>query len=96
MVVKAVIKLQRCRTNTRQAFVGRGREEHGIAKGRVERFEVTGESWAHIRSVLKTFEVMGHSLVRRDTVESFTEDIGKHPYGKLSLVHPADLLKEAE
>jgi len=93
MTIKAVVKLQRCRTSKRQAFVGRSRNEHGIAKGRIERYEVTGESWTHIRRVLKTFSVMGYSEVRPDTVESFTQDLGS-PYGKLSLIHPQDLMRE--
>ena len=95
MVIKAVVKLQRCRTSSRHAFVDRNRQEHGIARGPVERYEVTGESWAHIRRILRNFDVMGHSIVRPETVESYTKDCG-HAYGRLALMHPADLIREVE
>lgn len=93
MIVKAIIKLQACRTKDRQAFVRNKDKEHGIAKGRISRYEVVGESWSHVRRVLKNFDVMGHSAVGPATVESWSKDIG-HAYGKLSLVHPQDLIRE--
>jgi len=93
MIIKAIVKLQRCRTSKRQAFVGRDRDQHGIAKGPVQFFEVTGDSWTHVRRVLKNFDVMGYSEVRPTTVERFTKDLG-NPYGRLRLMHPQDLLRE--
>ena len=77
MIITAQVRLQACTTKReRYGFVQRGRDCHGIAKGRISLYQVRAESWPAIRRCLKTFEVMGFSACRRDTVEQFTEDIG--------------------
>lgn len=76
MKITAKIRLQHCTTNTRKAFVGKLRREHGIAKGPVVPYEVEGASWSRIRAILKNNDVMGHSMVTADTVDSWVRDIG--------------------
>ena len=77
MIVKAVVKLQSCTSKKdRYAFVAKDRPEHGIAKGRIAQYEVVASSWAHVRRVLKNFDVMGFTNVRPETVEDYREDIG--------------------
>ena len=76
MIIKAYIRLQHCTSNTRRAFVSRRQREHGIAKGQVRYYAVEGSSWAQIRKTLKTFEIMGHSNCRPETVCGYSKDIG--------------------
>lgn len=74
MPIQAMIRLQDCKTNRRRAFVPKGETSHGIARGTVHNYQVTGFTWAHIRRVLKLAEVMGHSNVHADSVDSWTTD----------------------
>jgi len=73
----------------RLAFVGLAEHCHGIAKGRIEYYEVEGSTWAHIRRILHLFDVMGYSQVREGTVEAHWKDIGT-AQGRLTLLgkHP--------
>lgn len=97
MIIKAVVRLQACvssglsleRVPDRSGFVARGREAHGIAKGRIGWYCVTAESWAGIRRVLKHWDVMGYSMVGPATVESHTRDIGSRPGGVQPVFPPA-------
>lgn len=77
MKIKAYIRLQRCTTNDRHAFVARGCEYHGIAKGHVDYWAVEAASWAGIRRVLKTCAVLGHTNCSQRTVCAYVLDIGQ-------------------
>ena len=62
----------------RRAFVAKGRSAHGIAKGNVRHYEVTGASWAAIRRAIAGCDTtggktMGFTAAGPTTVESFTE-----------------------
>jgi hypothetical protein len=82
MIIQAHIRLQSCRTNDRRYFVRKGDLEHGIAKGAVRHYNVTGSSWAAIRRTLKIFDCYGYTGVGPTTVESWSKDIGS-TYGRL-------------
>ena len=79
MIIKAKIRLLEAR-NGRQVFLMRGQNEHGIAKGPVSLYQVTGSSFAGIKRTLEIHfresGVMGLSNLSADTVDSYTKDIG--------------------
>lgn len=94
-MIRAYIRLQRFRTNERMAFVGRKWECHGVAAGPILHYWVQGNSWAHIRRVLKTFEVTGHTNVNPMSVQAWTADTGKAE-GKLHRIShtPGDMVPD--
>lgn len=83
MIIQAHIRLQSCRTNNRRYFVQKTDREHGIAKGEIRHYNVTGSSWAGIRRTLKAFDCYGYTGVKPSTVESWSKDIGT-TYGRLA------------
>lgn len=77
MIIRASVRLQRPATPiARQAFIPKGR-----ADSATDAYEVVASSWAHVRRILKHFDVVGHSMARPDTVESYTKDLGTAPWG---------------
>lgn len=76
MIIRAYIRLQKCTTNSRSAFVGRRWPNHGIAAGPISYYVVEGSSWSHIRRVLKTFDVLGASDINKTVVQAWIQDVG--------------------
>lgn len=67
-MITVYVRLQRCTTKKRQAFVGRRYPYHGIARGPIEYYAVHGQTWGQIRRVLKDAGVIGHTACCADSV----------------------------
>jgi hypothetical protein len=78
-MIQAIIKLQACTTKRgRYAFVSKGYNSHGIAKGRVRRYAVTGPSWAAIRRAVAAYDTatgrtMEYTAINAQTVLEWRE-----------------------
>lgn len=78
-MIQAIVKLQGCTTKPgRKAFVSGGRKEHGIAKGPIRFYEVTGKNWAAIKRAVADWDTtgaktMGWTEVNSKSVCAFRE-----------------------
>ena len=85
MKLTIYLRLQRCTTKNRKAFVPRQNASHGIAAGEIRYYALETSSWARARQILKGFDVMGHSQLTEKSAQGFTQKPGQPAHTLLSI-----------